>query len=563
MKKELTLMLLFFSYQLVAQRNIYVDATSGNDAGNDGLTLNTPFKTIQKAFMVMIDKDIINIRGGVYSATNLNIVRSGTALNYLTLKNYQNETVIIDGGAATSQKMLNITSQSYIKIVGVHFRNSKGRNAYGLNIDGSSHHIEIRDCKISDIKTNELVENISRCNLINALPLKVCGSSPTAITDIIIDGNEIFDCQTGCSEGLSVSGNVNGFLISNNSVHDISNIGIVAAGQYANFCPGVAQNGIIRANVVYNCVFPELSVNSSASGIYIDGGHNIIAEQNRVFRCQVGMQLGCENEGKTASNDTLRNNLVYDNEKWGIGVGGDIGFVENSAVLNNTLFKNNRYFDGTYYGNFGELLLQKVRNSSIMNNLCFVRYQASNAVFMKWTNPVDLTNMTINYNLYYNDNGVNSLILVKHIGGSDNVFSYNHYLSLGYDSNAVTTDPQLLNPVFPQPELHLKSNSPALNAGWVSIDNKAGNNDFDGNTRKSSTIDIGAYESQPCPFSYRLYGTPPDGLTQFKSSQNIYSISSIPNTTGVSYQSVNKIELMPGFQVANGAVFSADLSGCN
>lgn len=561
MKNNLLILLLFLSYQLTAQRNIYVDATNGNDTSNDGLAVGTPFKTIQKAFSVMIDRDIVNIRAGVYAATSLNVGRSGNAANYLTLRNYQNETVIIDGGGGTSQKLLNITSRSYIRIIGIHFRNSKGRNAYGINIDGSSHHIEIRNCKISDIKTNELVGSISNCGIINALPLKVCGSSPTAaITNIIIDGNEIFDCQTGCSEGLSVSGNVNGFMISNNTVHDISNIGIVVAGQYANFCPGVAQNGIIRRNVVYNCAFPEPAVNSSASGIYIDGGHKIIAEQNRVFGCQVGMQLGCENENKTASNDTLRNNLVYNNVKWGIGVGGDTGFVENSAVLNNTLFKNNSY-NGN--GNFGEILLQKVKNTSIINNLCYVRYQAGNAVFMKWNNPAELSSMVINYNLFYNTNSPSSLILVKHIGGSDNVYTYNHYLSLGYDANAVTANPLLLNPTLNQPELHLKSNSPAINAGWAAVGNKAGSLDFDGNTRKYNTIDIGAYEYKPCPLTYWLFGTPPTSLTEFKTTQSIYSISPIPTATNVRYQAPNKIELMPGFQVANGAVFKATILGCN
>jgi hypothetical protein len=562
MKNALIFLFVFVSIHSFAQRNVYVDAASGDDNFNTGLSISTPFKTIQKAFSIMQSGDNVQLRQGVYAVSSLNLLFSGTAANYLTIKSYQAENVIIDGGLSTSQRLLNISSQHHVRVQGIHFRNSTSLNAYGINVDGISNNIEIIDCKISQIKTNQLVGNIANCATVNALPIKICGSTNTPITNVIIDNCEVFDCQTGCSEAISLSGNINGFVISNNTVHDISNIGIVVAGQYANFCPGICQNGLIKDNKVFRCVFPELNVNSTASGIYIDGATNVIAEQNRVFKCQVGMQLGCENIGKVAIADTLRNNIVYDNEKWGIGLGGYAGFVENSALINNTLFRNNSFFTGVFYGDFGELLLQKVRNSSIVGNVFEARYQAGNAVFMKWEYPADLAGITLNYNLYYNTFNPSALLLVRN--GFPALSYANYVATSGQDINSITSNPSFLSPLLPQPDLHLLSSSGAINAGLMSIGNKAGPQDYDKNLRKIGIIDLGAYESQPCPSNYRLFGGLVSQNVFFKSSETISSESVLSGiSSNIVYQAQQSILLKPGFNAEAGTVFKASILGCN
>lgn len=54
--------------------------------------------------------------------------------------------------------------------------------------------------------------------------------APAAISGLVVSGNEIDDLKTGCSETLSVDGNVNGFAIIGNVIHDDDNIGIDAIG---------------------------------------------------------------------------------------------------------------------------------------------------------------------------------------------------------------------------------------------------------------------------------------------------------------------------------------------
>jgi hypothetical protein len=561
MKSALIFLLVFVSTYSFSQRNIFVDVANGDDNLNSGLSVNSPFKTIQKVFSVLQTGDNVQLRQGEYSVSGLNLLFSGTAANYLTIKSFQSETVIIDGSLSTSQRLLNISSQHHIRLQGIHFRNSTGLNAYGINVDGISHHIEIKDCKISQIRTNQLVGNIANCNTVNALPIKICGSTSTPITDVLIDNCEVFDCQTGCSEAISLSGNINGFVISNNKVHDISNIGIVAAGQFANFCPGICQNGLIKGNTVYRCVFPELNINSTASGIYIDGASNTIAEQNRVFKCQVGMQLGCENIGKIANADTIRNNVIYDNEKWGIGLGGFAGFVENAIIINNTLFKNNSFFNGSFFGDFGEILLQKVRNSQIYNNILEARFQGENAVFMKWEYPGELSSMVLDHNNYYNSGSVSALLLVRN---GLPALSYAAYVATGQDVNSFTSSPEFLSPNLPQPDLHLKINSPAINTGNNTVSNKAGFEDFDKNSRKIGNIELGAYESQPCPKNYKLFGNFGSVNAIFKTTETLSSESNLSGiNNNLTYQANNSILLKPGFAAEAGVVFKALIMGCN
>lgn len=522
-----------------AQTTYYV-SPSGNDA-NSGTSLVTPWKTYAKACQDAPTGSTVYFREGTYSALNNAILASGTPTNYHVFSNYANEKVIIDGNA-TNQILLNIENKNYIKIIGLHFRNSRGNSTYGIRIAGTSHHIEIRNCTISDVSTVSNVVTLNNCGNVNALPLKVCGNGAT---NIIIDGNEVYNCITGCSEAISVSGEVSDFQITNNIVHDIGNIGIVVAGQYSNFCTGITQNGLIADNVVYRCRFAEPSINMSAAGIYVDGASKVVVEHNLVFESNVGIQLGCENPNKVAQYDTVRNNIVYNNDKWGLGIGGSGGSVENASMLNNTSFYNNAYFYGAYYGDFGEICLQHVKNTSILNNNCYVKYQASNAVFMKWEFPTYLSGMTIDYNNFYTPGPIGSLLFVR--AGIGNA-PFSTYQSLGNDTHGSTLNPQFLNPQLPHPELHLSENSPLINKGWPHTATKAGIMDFDKNTRiLGKKIEIGAYESQCCATNYNLYGTAPN-QSVFFALNKIVSTSLIPNGVKSLYLAGNMIAELPNFQ---------------
>jgi len=77
------------------QPGLYV-ATNGND-GNAG-TLSAPLLTIQRAVDLVQPGQTIYIRGGTYApSTNVQILKNGTPSQPITMRNYDNERVILDG----------------------------------------------------------------------------------------------------------------------------------------------------------------------------------------------------------------------------------------------------------------------------------------------------------------------------------------------------------------------------------------------------------------------------------------------------------------------------------
>lgn len=73
------------------------DGTIGNDLTGNGLTLETAFRTIQRASTFARPGDSIQIRGGIYRQS-VDPFRDGTAGNLITYEPYNGESVIISGG---------------------------------------------------------------------------------------------------------------------------------------------------------------------------------------------------------------------------------------------------------------------------------------------------------------------------------------------------------------------------------------------------------------------------------------------------------------------------------
>lgn len=83
------------SNSVYASGNAYYVSNSGND-NNNGTSLSTPFRTIQKAATLAQAGDTVFIREGVYRET-VTPANSGTQNNPIVYKNYNNETVTIKG----------------------------------------------------------------------------------------------------------------------------------------------------------------------------------------------------------------------------------------------------------------------------------------------------------------------------------------------------------------------------------------------------------------------------------------------------------------------------------
>ncbi|RKP49874.1 hypothetical protein D7Z26_18770 [Cohnella endophytica] len=73
----------------------YYVATTGSDS-NNGTSLGTPFKTIQKAASVAVAGDTVNIRAGTYRET-VSPANNGTSASPIVFQNYSGESVTISG----------------------------------------------------------------------------------------------------------------------------------------------------------------------------------------------------------------------------------------------------------------------------------------------------------------------------------------------------------------------------------------------------------------------------------------------------------------------------------
>ena len=476
--KKITLLLLFISTIVIAQNNYYV-ALTGNNSNNG--SLNSPWKTIQYGINQLSAGDILNIKAGTYEE-KLDIDVSGNASAYITIRNYQNDVVILDALNSTNDLPIIWTDNAYLRIEGLHLTNNIINFASGIALQGAAHHIEIINNKISNIKFSA-DPNAPVTQDKNAVPLSIYADNAIdSIHNIIIKGNEVFNNQTGYSENISAGGNFSTFLIENNIVHDNTNIGIDIGGNYGtspNPQNDHGRYGIIRNNLVYNCNSPY----STAAGIYIDGGRDIIVENNICHHNGYGGEIGCEQNGST-SNITFRNNIFYKNFYTGMHIGGydpsTTGIVLNSKVFNNTFYLND-----TGLTENGELNLTKSDNCKIMNNIFYI---SSQNVFLAASRTQ--TNFVLDYNLIYNVSGKNALQTYGNYeySGLDNFYQntgFGQYSNYG-------------NPIFANANnnnFHIMDTSPAIDAGDPNYSTNTNNVDIDNEPRINNIVDCGADES--------------------------------------------------------------------
>ena len=123
----------------------YINSTYGNDS--DSGTINEPWQTLAKANTTLQAGDTVYIRGGVYTQEQINPANSGTSGNPITYQNYSSEEVIVSGGH-WGFPLLDISGNSYVKVIGMKFRWPRYRWGTIVNSD----HIYITDCTFDKVK---------------------------------------------------------------------------------------------------------------------------------------------------------------------------------------------------------------------------------------------------------------------------------------------------------------------------------------------------------------------------------------------------------------------------
>src|SRR5437773_6261894 len=433
---------------IASARNIIV-APSGGD-----------FSTVAAGVGAARPGDTVTVRAGTYNEAVSFGLSGSAAAGFITL---QGDPVAILDGTESSGQGITISSRNYIRVMGMTVRNFQGSGTpIGISVEGSSSFIELR---------NNLVHNIERPNG-NAHGIAFYGTAATPMTNIVVEANEIRNCKLGQSESLVLNGNVAGFRVAGNIVHDNDNIGIDFIGFEATGPAGQdqARNGICVDNVVYNISSasnPTYGGDRSADGIYVDGGRDIVIERNKVDNCDIGIEVASEHLGKTTSNITVRNNFISRGYQGNILMGGyasNRGNAQNVVAVNNT----------TYQCANGDIELQYNCDGITIKNNILDAMAGQPYIFNGGGNN---TNVTVGNNVYF---GASSTPPGSYPAAS-----------------ARFVNPLLVTPLT---DLHLQAASPAIDAG-INLGNDAqgqplsGASDIDGTPRvHGSVIDIGAHE---------------------------------------------------------------------
>ncbi|CAF3012928.1 unnamed protein product [Rotaria sp. Silwood2] len=214
----------------------------------------------------------------------------------------------------------------------------------------------------------------------------------TSRRELIINNCTLHDCQPAWSEALTLNGNVEQFQITNNRVYNMNNIGIDFIGGESGMGALGARSGRCANNTVWNI---HSTYDSSAAGIYVDGGSNITVEMNEIHHSDAGIEIGAENQGRIASKMIVRKNYIHHNDKLGLAFGG---YGQNRGRVINSLFEANRleYNDAKRTGS-GEIVVSFASNNSVNANI--VKPTAQNIIL--YTDPIGSLKNVFDRQVYY------------------------------------------------------------------------------------------------------------------------------------------------------------------
>ncbi|MCQ2547047.1 MAG: hypothetical protein MJ161_05835 [Clostridia bacterium] len=343
-------------------------AVDGSDEKGDGSEAN-PFATVDGILnadgLVGPGTEIV-VHEGTYEPIEIFTNASGTLENPVAIRAATDEKVVIKSATGDVQN----GDGDLIEAYGIHMLNVSNVVVKGFEIEGGTHGVlyESTNENGEESLDNISIENCFIHDVVGTHGIAVYAQNTyTPVTNLSILGNEVCDCLCGDSESVVVNGNVDGFTIAENIIHDNNNIGIdmigfegtakKEKGEAGNlYAVDFARNGECHDNVVYNisaegnpAYYWEGEYDLCADGIYVDGGQDINIYNNFVFNCDIGLEVATEhspdkNELFKVSGISVHDNVVADCTGWcGLCFGGydrDLGFTENCQFTNNTFVDN-------------------------------------------------------------------------------------------------------------------------------------------------------------------------------------------------------------------------------
>ncbi|MDO5968349.1 T9SS type A sorting domain-containing protein [Flavivirga aquimarina] len=337
-----------------------------------------------------VDKDVtVYFREGTHTLTSIMYLEGVTQESSLTLQAYPGEIAVLDGSNLTGQFTSMIachdcynTTVKGLKLTGLTtdvVSAGEFDTRFGIIFNGFGDNINILNNEIYEMHwTNDAIKKLNPLASNNLGAIQVVGTDSTPISNVTISGNNIHDITPGYTEALTVNGNVDGFTISDNTITDIANIGIVAAGNYEwvlslsgatlSSSQNYSRNGIISGNAVRRCISPV----AVSAGIYLDGSRNIEVANNSSSHNGVGMSVGNEVENSSSGGHRIHDNTFANNLLAGMYIGSTSNYsnVDDVEVYNNLTYSNFNQ-DPTYLaltnGNYGGDIWFDVEMTQVTN----------------------------------------------------------------------------------------------------------------------------------------------------------------------------------------------------
>ena len=366
-------------------------STSGDNGANG--SSSAPWKTIQFAIDQIEEESTLIVKKGVYHEKVLFSQEDDSNI-YLKAEHG----AIIDGSGLKpvgKEALVGIHNAHHITIENLELRNFKTSTGVellstpiGIFIDGTSHDINITKNNIHHIENLSTCGESTDCGT-GANGIAVYGNSQTTMTTLNFIDNEISNCILSSSEAFTINGNINGFKVINNYVHDNNNIGIDIIGYESDVCSTCeeeqnrARNGIVKNNrSINNSTNLALGTfknnpwyegkDGSAGGFYVDGGHHILFEGNRASKNDLGFEFASEHAGKSSHDILMVNNYIYNNREVGLTIGG---YAENPTEQGGGDAKNIMVYNNSFYKNAGwgsEIAFSyRAKNITLVNNIIY------------------------------------------------------------------------------------------------------------------------------------------------------------------------------------------------
>ena len=414
----------------------YVSADHGNDF-YDGRSVDTPFRTLQKAHNVTAPGDTVHIMEGTYFGRRtplLRISRSGQPGAYITYKAYEDHKPVLTVDRAWEHVV--IEGASYIVIE-------------GLEVAGIAQEYTQEEAE----EVYEYFREIHQTNQWSSVNWGYLATTSTAgifvkenpgtkqIPHHIIIRNNLVHHVPGGGIGAS---RVDYITIENNVVHNSAWYSPYATSGISIYQPQDIDDNtedykiIIRGNLSHS---NRTKVKWAVSGDYSDGNGIIIDDAH-------GYQSS--DWGRYHGRMLVENNIVYNNGGSGIHVYAS----DNVDIINNTAYQNSV----NPALNYGAIFANTASNVRIMNNIA--HGDGTDRANEDWRNQ----NVVYDNNIWYN------FRTVRVQGETDRII-----------------DPMFVN--AQEKDFRLHEDSPARGSANPDL---APETDFFGNPRPRTGFDVGA-----------------------------------------------------------------------